>query len=54
MIIKLHLLPKKAANNLAMHVGTTIIFGGILEGVRPINNQKIIGCTTWDALENVE
>ena len=30
----------KAANNSVMHIGTKKIFGGILEGVWPINNRK--------------
>ena len=33
-------MPTKNANNLVMHVNTTMIFTGILEGVLPINNPK--------------
>ena len=40
MLTYLHLLQEQTANNSVMHIGTIMIFGGILEGVWPINNQK--------------
>ena len=40
MLIILHLLQMKTANNSVLHIGTIMIFGGILEGVWPVNNQK--------------
>ena len=42
MLINLCLFPTKIANNSVMHIGTIMIFGGILEGVWPMNNQKKI------------
>ena len=38
--INLRLLQTKTANNSVMHIGTTMIFCGILEGVWPIYNPK--------------
>ena len=40
MLINLHLLQTKTAVNLVKHISTIMNFGGILEGVWPINNQK--------------
>ena len=34
------LIAEKKASNLAMHIGKTMIFTGILEGVWPVNNSK--------------
>ena len=49
MLTNLHLLQTKTANNLVMHIGTLMIFGGILEGVWPNNNQKNFDYATSDA-----
>ena len=40
MLTNLHFFADKKGNNSIMHIGTIMIFGGILEGVWPINNQK--------------
>ena len=40
MLTDLHFFADKKGNNSIMHIGTIMIFGGILEGVWPINNQK--------------
>ena len=40
MLINVHFLQTKTAVNLVKHIGTTMIFGGILEGVWPIGDQK--------------
>ena len=37
-----------------MHSGTIMIFGGLLEGVWPIDNQKNVYCATSDARIKVE
>ena len=42
MLILLHQMPTKNVNNLIMHVNTTMIVTGILEGVLPINNSEEI------------
>ena len=42
MLINLHLLSTKTASSSVIHIGTTVIFAGILEGVWPINNRKKI------------
>ena len=40
MLINLHLSKAKTANISVMQNGSIMIFGGILEGVFPINNHK--------------
>ena len=40
--------------NSVMHIGTIMIFGGILEGVWPNNNQKNVDCATSYARVKVE
>ena len=40
MLTNLHLLQMKTAHNSVLNIGTTMIFGRILEGVWPVNNQK--------------
>ena len=42
MLINFNLLQKKTAVNSVKHIGKIMIFGGILEGVWPIDNQVII------------
>ena len=54
MFINLHLWQKKTANNTIMDIGTIMIFGGILEVVWPVNNQKNVYCTISDARIKVE
>ena len=49
MLINLNLLQKKTAVNSVQHIGTIMIFGGILEGVWPINNKRKFDSTTSDA-----
>ena len=44
----------KKGNNLIMHISRIMIFGGILEGVWPFNNQKKFDCVTSDARVKVE
>ena len=40
MLTNLHLLEMKTAHNSVLNIGTTMIFGRILEGNRPVNDQK--------------
>ena len=47
ILTNLHLLQTKNGNNSVMHVGAIMIFGGILEGVWPINNQKKFPLCYW-------
>ena len=42
MHIFLNYLLSKTASNLFIHVGTTMVFTGILEGVWAVNNLKKI------------
>ena len=44
----------KKGNNSIMHIGSIMVFGGILEGVWPIYNQKKFLCVTSDARVKVE
>ena len=57
----MHLLQTKTANNSVMHIGTNMIFGGILEGVQIIYyniiiliNKRNFDCATLDARVKVE
>ena len=56
MFINLHLSHTKTGNNSVTHIGANMIFGGILEGVWPINNQsKFLLCDfSLDARVKVE
>ena len=40
MLVNLHSLKTKTANNLVMDIGTIMIFGGIIESDGPINTQE--------------
>ena len=54
MLTNLHLLQMKTAHNSVLNIGTTMIFGRILEGVWPVIIKRNFDCATLDAEIKVE
>ena len=51
-LILLHQVPTKTDSHLVIHICTTMIFAGLLEGVLPINSALVhrkFDCATLDA-----